>query len=197
MRPVLYDDAALFQFSRLCANGLEWKAPHILFGGANMSIRRHRRPTHLSLALSIAAAVLAAPPFATPHAQPGSQPEPNRAELLKVKPNIAGIRDGHFLEPDPMDFADHTSYTQIFDGKTLTDWDGMPGVWKVEDGAIVGESTADHNAGNSFIVYHGAEAKDFDLKLEIKAEWAAAAAFNTAAAPAFRRGALPPRARLR
>jgi hypothetical protein len=110
-------------------------------------------------------------PSASPQAQPGSQPEPNREELLKVKPNIAGIRNGHFLEPDPMDFADHTGYTSIFDGKTLTDWDGMPGVWKVEDGAIVGESTKDHNAGNSFIVYHGAEAKDFDLKLEIKAEW--------------------------
>ena len=26
-------------------------------------------------------------------------------------------------------------------------------------------------AGNTFLVYHGAEAKDFDLKLEIKVEW--------------------------
>ena len=117
------------------------------------------------------AALLVVGPAASPQAQPGSQPEPNRAELLKVKPNIAGIRNGHFLEPDPMNFADHTGYTSIFDGKTLTDWDGMPGVWSVQDGAIVGESTKDHNAGNSFIVYRGTEAKDFDLKLEIKAEW--------------------------
>ena len=117
------------------------------------------------------AALLVVGPAASPQAQPGSQPEPNRAELLKVKPNIAGIRNGHFLEPDPMNFADHTGYTSIFDGKTLNDWDGMPGVWSVQDGAIVGESTKDHNAGNSFIVYHGTQAKDFDLKLEIKAEW--------------------------
>jgi hypothetical protein len=44
-------------------------------------------------------------------------------------------------------------------------------VWSVEDGAIVGQSTAEKNAGNSFLVYHGVEAKDFDLKLEIKVEW--------------------------
>jgi hypothetical protein len=59
----------------------------------------------------------------------------------------------------------------LFDGKTLTGWDGRPGVWSVEDGAIVGQSTAEKNAGNSFLVYHGVEAKDFDLKLEIKVEW--------------------------
>jgi hypothetical protein len=122
----------------------------------------------------LAAALLLAPAAFSQHAaaqaQPGSQPEPNRAELLKVSPNIAGIRDGHFLEPDPMDFADHAGYTSIFDGKTLTGWDGMPGVWSVQDGAIVGESSAEKNAGNSFIVYHGAEAKDFDMKLEFKVE---------------------------
>jgi hypothetical protein len=103
-------------------------------------------------------------------AQPGSNSEPNRATLVKAKPDISGIRNGAFIEPDPMDFANHSGYTAIFDGKTLTDWDGMPGVWSVEDGAIVGQSTKQKNAGNSFIVYHGAEAKDFDLKLEIKVE---------------------------
>jgi hypothetical protein len=96
---------------------------------------------------------------------------PDRTELLKVKPNISGQRNGIFIEPDPMDFADHAGYVSLFDGKTLTAWDGKPGVWSVEDGAIVGVSTKEHVAGNSFLVYHGAEAKDFDLKLEIKVEW--------------------------
>ena len=75
-----------------------------------------------------------------------------------------------FLEPEAMDFADHAGYTSLFDGRTLTGWDGRPGVWSVKEGAIVGESTAEKNAGNSFIVYHGAEAKDFDLKFEVKVE---------------------------
>jgi len=121
-------------------------------------------------AAAILFSVAIAAPRARAQAQPGSQPEPNRAELVKIKPDFGGFRNGVFIEPDPMDFADHAGYTAIFDGKTLTDWDGIPGVWSVQEGAIVGESSAEKNAGNSFIVYHGAEAHDFDLKLEIKVE---------------------------
>jgi hypothetical protein len=117
------------------------------------------------------AVLLWAGPYAFAQAQPGSNPEPDRASLLQVKPNIVGLRKGKFIEPDPMDFADHTGYVSIFDGKTLNGWDGKPGVWSVQDGAIVGESTKEKNAGNTFIIYRGAEAKDFDLKLEIKDEW--------------------------
>ncbi|MDE3162088.1 MAG: DUF1080 domain-containing protein, partial [Acidobacteriota bacterium] len=103
--------------------------------------------------------------------QPGSNPEPDRDALLKLKPNIVGQRGRTFIEPDPMNFADHAGFVSIFDGKTLGGWDGRPGVWSVQDGAIVGTSTDDHNAGNTFLVYHGAEARDFDLKFEIKVEW--------------------------
>lgn len=53
----------------------------------------------------------------------------------------------------------------------LTGWDGRPGVWSVEDGAIVGVSTKEKRAGNTFLVYRGVTARDFDLKLEIKVEW--------------------------
>lgn len=104
-------------------------------------------------------------------AQPGSNPEPDRASLLKIPPDIVGLRHGKFIEPEPMEFANHTGFTSIFDGKTLQGWDGMPGVWSVQHGAIVGVSTKDHNAGNTFLVYHGEQAHDFDLKLEIKVEW--------------------------
>jgi hypothetical protein len=80
---------------------------------------------------------------ATAQPQSGTTP-PDRTELLKVKPNISGQRNGVFIEPDPMDFADHTGYVSLFDGKSLTGWDGRPGVWSVEDGAIVGVSTKEH-----------------------------------------------------
>jgi hypothetical protein len=101
---------------------------------------------------------------------------PDRNELLKVKPNVSGQRNGVFVEPDPLDFADHTGFVSLFNGQTLAGWDGQPGVWSVQDGAIVGVSTPDHVAGNTFLVYHGTqtrdfEAHDFDLKLEIKVEW--------------------------
>ena len=75
-----------------------------------------------------------------------------------------------FREPDPLDFGEHAGYTRIFDGATLKDWDGNPDVWRVENGAIVGESTSEKPSGNSYISYHGIVARDFDRKLEIKVE---------------------------
>ncbi len=132
-------------------------------------------PASARVRASFFAALLGITLGCAPHlpaqSQPGSNPEPDRDALLKVKPNIVGQRNGTFIEPDPMNFADHAGFTPIFDGRTLAKWDGMPGVWSVEDGAIVGTSTKEHNAGNTFLVYHGVEAHDFDLKLEIKVEW--------------------------
>jgi hypothetical protein len=75
-----------------------------------------------------------------------------------------------FTEPDPMDFKDHEGYVSIFDGTSLKGWDGNPKFWRVEEGAIVGESTVQNPSGNSYIAYRGIEAKDFTLKLRIKVE---------------------------
>jgi hypothetical protein len=75
-----------------------------------------------------------------------------------------------FYEPGSVDFQDHTGYVQIFDGTSLKNWDGDPAVWHLENGAIVGESTKEKPVGNSYIAYRGLEARDFDLKLEIKVE---------------------------
>ena len=95
---------------------------------------------------------------------------PSHAALLKVQPNISGQRNGVFIEPEARNFADHAGYVSMFDGKSLVGWDGRPGVWSVQDGAIVGESTPQKSAGNTFLVYTPVKAKDFDLKLEIKVE---------------------------
>src|SRR3984893_3735563 len=80
------------------------------------------------------------------------------------------IQPINFRQPDPLDFDDHAGYVRIFDGKSLKDWDGDPSFWHVENGAIVGVSTREHPVGNTYIVYRGSEAKNFDLKLEIKVE---------------------------
>jgi Domain of Unknown Function (DUF1080) len=74
----------------------------------------------------------------------------------------------HFTEPDPLDFNDHEGYQSLFDGVSLKGWDGNPKFWRVEDGAIVGESTRQNPSGNSYIAYRDMKAKDFTLKFEIK-----------------------------
>jgi hypothetical protein len=75
-----------------------------------------------------------------------------------------------FHEPAALDFSDHTGFTQIFDGTSLTAWEGDPSVWRVENGAIVGESTKDKPVTNAYIWKKDLIAHDFDLKLEIKCE---------------------------
>jgi len=80
----------------------------------------------------------------------------------------AGRGGGGFTEPAPLDFTDHEGYVSLFDGRTLAGWDGNQKFWRVEGGAIVGESTPANPSGNSYIAYRNIEAKDFTLKFEIK-----------------------------
>lgn len=69
----------------------------------------------------------------------------------------------------PIAFDDHTGFTQIFDGKSLGQWDGNPAFWRVENGAIVGETTAANPLKvNTFVVWRGGEPADFELKLEFR-----------------------------
>ena len=72
--------------------------------------------------------------------------------------------------PEPIDNSDRTGWKQIFDGRTLTDWDGNPDVWKVEDGAIVAESTSARRVATTYIIWRGGEPADFELALDIKAD---------------------------
>jgi hypothetical protein len=49
------------------------------------------------------------------------------------------------------------------------DWDGDPKFWRVENGTIVGESTAEKVVGpNTFLIWRGGAPGDFELKAEIK-----------------------------
>jgi hypothetical protein len=83
-----------------------------------------------------------------------------------------------FTEPEPMNFADHRGYVSLFDGVSLKGWDGNPKFWRVENGAIVGESTSQNPSGNSYIAYRDVVAKDFTLKFEIKIEGAGGSGFQ-------------------
>jgi hypothetical protein len=59
----------------------------------------------------------------------------------------------------------------IFNGKDLTDWDGDPKFWSVQDGAITGLTTKEVPAkGNTFIVWRGGVTKDFELRTMFRME---------------------------
>jgi type 1 glutamine amidotransferase len=65
--------------------------------------------------------------------------------------------------------VDKEGFRPIFDGKTLEGWDGDPRFWRVEDGAITGQTTAENPAnGNTFLIWRGGEPADFELKIECR-----------------------------
>lgn len=62
-------------------------------------------------------------------------------------------------------------FAMIFDGKTLTGWDGDPKYWSVKDGAIVGQTTpANPTPRNTFLFWTKGKLADFELRLQWKIE---------------------------
>ncbi|MBK7874938.1 MAG: DUF1080 domain-containing protein [Planctomycetes bacterium] len=57
----------------------------------------------------------------------------------------------------------------LFDGRSLTGWDGDPRYWSVENGAIVGRSTeANPLLATTYLVWRGGEVGDFELAFDFK-----------------------------
>ena len=66
-------------------------------------------------------------------------------------------------EPEP-------GFEPIFDGKTLDGWKSPDmSFWRVEDGAITGEVTAEHKPPeNNFIVWQDGKVADFELRFRFR-----------------------------
>ena len=70
--------------------------------------------------------------------------------------------------PAPVD-GDEPGFVPIFDGTSLTGWEGDPTYWRAEGGAIVGEITpATIVKSNTFVIWRGGTPKDFELKLDFR-----------------------------
>src|SRR5262245_34533200 len=98
------------------------------------------------------------PPAGQP---PAGQPPQGRGE---------GRRGGGGFGPPPaIPYEDRTGFQQIFDGTTMKGWDGDTAYWRVEDGSLVGETTAANALKqNTFLIYRGSEPGDFELKVEFR-----------------------------
>src|SRR5262245_26716469 len=109
-----------------------------------------RTRTGLSLVLLMLLWLVIPAEFLSSAAQEGARPG---------GPPPAGAPAGGrgFNRPEGLDFNDHAGWTSMFDGKTMSGWDANPAVWKVEDGAITAESTAERRVGSTYVIWRGEE----------------------------------------
>ena len=129
----------------------------------------------LSIGLAISAVRAMQPPPAAqqpPAGAPGAQGAGRGAPGDAGQPTGPGQgrgRGGGMRGPQPLPFENHDGFESIFDGTTLKGWDGDPKFWRVEGGAIVGETTAENKlTENTFVIWRGGEPADFELKLEYR-----------------------------
>ncbi len=62
----------------------------------------------------------------------------------------------------------HAGDTQLFNGKDLTGWTGLPEFWSVQEGTITGKTTKETpTKGNTFLVFKD-PVSDFELHLKYK-----------------------------
>jgi hypothetical protein len=64
--------------------------------------------------------------------------------------------------------SEQMGFESIFDGATLTNWEGDSTYWRVENGSIIGEITPETLLKtNTFLIYNN-ELNDFELKTEFR-----------------------------
>lgn len=86
---------------------------------------------------------------------------------MKLKCTLASL--AFLLATLSISFAQEDEFRPLFDGKSLDGWRGDTEVWRVEDGAIVGETTADKTIKqNTFLVWDEGELDDFVLRLKFR-----------------------------
>jgi hypothetical protein len=93
---------------------------------------------------------------------------PDAAQQAPTAPPAGQGRGGGglFPETEPDDAA---GFVPIFDGKTLSGWDGDLTFWRAENGSIVGETTPEKVVKlNNFLIWRGGTVKDFELKVEFR-----------------------------
>ena len=72
-------------------------------------------------------------------------------------------------EEHPVAAVPNTDFVDMFDGKTLANWEGDTSFWKVVNGVITAEETPEHGLkNNTFLIYTGATPDDFEFKADYR-----------------------------
>jgi len=62
-----------------------------------------------------------------------------------------------------------TGFTQIFNGKDLTGWDGDPVFWSVETGRIIARVSPEVRVKNhTYLIWQGPKVRDFELRVKFR-----------------------------
>ena len=67
----------------------------------------------------------------------------------------------------------HAEDVQLFNGKDLSNWEGNPKLWSVENGTITGRTGAEGETKikhNTFLVWKGGQVGDFELTFKYRIE---------------------------
>jgi hypothetical protein len=86
------------------------------------------------------------------------------AALAMVALGILRLPAGSALAGDA-----EKGFKPMFDGKDLSAWDGKPGWWHVEDGAITAQSTPQKPCDKcNYLIWRGGKPGDFELRFEYR-----------------------------
>jgi hypothetical protein len=73
------------------------------------------------------------------------------------------------LPPDAPATADAAGFVDLFNGRDLAGWEGLPGWWSVKDGALTAESTPERPCPRAhYLFWRGGEPGDFELIAEYR-----------------------------
>jgi hypothetical protein len=66
--------------------------------------------------------------------------------------------------------ASDPQFVRLFNGNDLSNWEGNPTLWSVEDGAIVGRRVIAEkpDKGNTFLIWKGGQPKNFELRASFR-----------------------------
>src|SRR4051794_16514335 len=87
--------------------------------------------------------------------------------LLVLLTAVAALAAARSTQGDAK--VDAGGFVSLFNGQDLAGWDGDPRLWSVKDGVIRGETTTQNPAkGNTFLIWKGGTADDFELRLKFR-----------------------------
>ncbi|MCD6303862.1 MAG: DUF1080 domain-containing protein [Planctomycetes bacterium] len=91
------------------------------------------------------------------------------ANLPAVRAAVAGNAGQRATSTQPAaDNKPPKGFVALFDGKTLKGWTGRPTLWKVQDGAILGQTTPKTAIKHNQFLYTNKQYGNFELRLRFK-----------------------------